>query len=211
MKKITLSIATALLAVSSSYAASGIFGTGVVINNNGTQTLYEATLLGDSRHAPSGFSPTLDATGFDSVDLGDFDTTTDTLVLNGGGVLTFKNGTDDITGASVFYSINGGSFTEIALGFNEDNVNGNGGDQRWYSQASSIDLLDGLGIGDHTIAVFFEAPFTFDFGSGTHTINNSTANYVADFSITAVPEPSAFALLAGIFGLSFVAIKRRKA
>lgn len=211
MKKITLGILTALVAASASFATSGIFGTGVVINNNGTQTLYEATLLGDGRHDPVGSSPTLNTTGFDSVDLGDFDTTTDTLVLNGGGILTFKNGTDNVTGASVFYSINGGSFTEISLSFNEDNVNGNGGDQRWYSDGSSIDLLDGLGVGDHTIAVFFEAPFTFDFGSGTHTDNNSASNYVADFSITAVPEPGAFALLAGLFGLSFVALKRRKA
>ena len=214
MKKITLGILTALVAASTSFAASGIFGTGVVINNNGTTTLYEATLLGDSRHNPSDFSPTLNTTGFDSVDLGDFDTTTDSLVLNGGGILTFKNSGDDITGASVFYSINGGSFTEIVLGFNEDSVSDNSGDQRWYSEGSSIDLLDGLGVGDHTIAVFFEAPFTFTGGgggSGTHTINNGTSNYVADFSITAVPEPGAFALLAGIFGLSFVALKRRKA
>lgn len=211
MKKILLGIATALIVASTSYATSGIFGTGVVINNNGTQTLYEATLLGDSRHNPSGFSPTLDATGFDSVDLGDFDTTTDTLALNGGGILTFKNDTDNITGASVFYSINSGGFNEIALGFNEDNVNGSGGDQRWYSQGSNIDLLDGLGIGDHTIAVYFEAPFTYTGGSGTHSISNSAANYVADFSITAVPEPGVFALLAGLFGLSFVAINRRRA
>lgn len=211
MKKTSLLIAAAsfLVAASSLNAASGIFGTGVTITNKGTVTLYESTLLGDSRHAPFGSSPALNTTGFDSVDLGIFDTTTsDSLVLNGGGILTFKNGTDDVTGASIFYSIDGGSFSSIALSFNEDNVSGSGGDQRWYIQDSSIDLLSGLSSGAHTISVYFEAPFTFDFGSGTHSENNGGSNFTADFTV--VPEPSAYALLAGILGLAYVAARRRK-
>ncbi|MDG1241259.1 MAG: PEP-CTERM sorting domain-containing protein [Opitutae bacterium] len=212
MKKITLILGAAAIAVSSLSAASGIFGTGVVISNNGTSTLYESTLLGDARHAPNGFTPTLNTVGFNGFNLGTFDTTTsDSLVLNGGSVLTYKNDTDNISGASVFYSINGAAFTEITLGFNEDNVNGSGGDQRWYSEESSVDLLSGLSSGNHTIAVMYEAPFTYTGGgggSGTHAENNGDSNFTANFTV--VPEPGTCALIAGLFGMTFVALRRRQ-
>lgn len=206
MKKTSLLITTASLfvAASSLHAASGIFGTGVVINNNGTQTLYEATLLGDTRQAPTNFSPTLNSTGFDVVNLGSFNTTTgDTLVLQGGSVLTFKNGLSDVTSGSVFYRINGGSFTEIALAFDQDNVDGATGDQRWADADETIDMLSGLSNGTHTIAVYFEAGSS----DGLQTENFSGDNFTADFTV--VPEPGSYALIAGILGLAFVALKRR--
>lgn len=210
MKKSFLALFALAASANSALAISGIFGTGVTITNKGATTLYEATLLGDSRHAPLGASPTLDTTGFDSVNLGTFDTTNpgDTLVLNGGGILTFKNGTDDVTGASVTYFIDGILQSSIGLGFNEDNVSGNTGDQRWYNESASINLLSGLSNGAHTISVFFEAPFTFDGGGGTHVENNGGANFTADFTV--VPEPSAFALIAGLLGLGYIGVSRRR-
>ncbi|MCW1922590.1 PEP-CTERM sorting domain-containing protein [Luteolibacter arcticus] len=184
-------------------AASGIFGTGTVLGVNGTKTLYATTLLNDSRHAPINVTPpTLDLDGIPS-SVGTFNPTVgDTLVLRGGEMLTFKNGTDDITGATIHYRIDGGSFQTFNLSFNE---NLNGSDQRWYGEGANVNLLTGLSNGNHTLQVFYTAPFTFTGGSGTHTINNGTANY--SFNFTVVPEP-ATALL-GSFGL-LALLRRRK-
>ncbi|MEK7952568.1 hypothetical protein [Luteolibacter soli] len=187
-------------------AASGIFGTGTVLGVNGTKTLYATTLLNDNRHVPINVTaPTLDLDGIPS-SVGTFNPTVgDTLVLRGGDVLTFKNGTDNITGAVLNYRIDGGSFQTFNLTFNENNVNGAGGDQRWYGEGANVNLLTGLSNGDHTLQVFYTAPFTFTGGSGTHTINNSTANYA--FNFTVVPEPAA--ALLGSFGL-LALLRRRK-
>lgn len=186
------------------HGASGIFGTGTVLTNNGTSTFYQTTLLGDARHAPSGSSPTQNSTGLGGLDLGTFDSSLgNTLVLNGAGVLTFKNGTDDITGARLYYSIDGGSEATIGLGFNE---NIGGGDQRWYSDGSSVDVLSGLANGAHTLTVRYEADFTFSGGGGTHHANAGGSNFTATF--TTVPEPSSAALL-GLGGLALI-MRRRK-
>lgn len=206
MKSRNVIVLCALLCTGSSFGASGIFGTGVLFNVNGTDTLYTTTLPGDGRHAPAGSSPTI-ITGLPS-DLGTFDTGIgNTLSLKGGGVLSFKNSGDDITGANIFYSINGGSFSSLTLAFNEDNVNGNSGDQRWYGDSGSIDLT-GLGNGVHTLDVFYNAPFTFTGGgggSGTHTENNSNANFSTSFTV--VPEPTSAAL--GLLGACLLLRRRR--
>jgi len=206
MKK-TIYIVASLALATAANGASGIFGTGTAITNNGALTLYQTTLLGDTRHQPSGATPAQNSTGLGGLDLGTFDSSLgNTLVLNGGGVLTFKNGSDNITGASVIYSIDGGSEATISLGFNEDNVNGSGGDQRWYTDGSSVDLLAGLANGSHTLTVRYEAPFTFTGGGGTHNENAGGSNFTATF--TTVPEPSSTALL-GLGGLALI-LRRRK-
>lgn len=183
------------------FAASGIFGTGTVLDNNGTLTFYQTTLLGDGRHAPSGASPSQNSAGLGGADLGIFNPGNgDSLTFKGGGVLTFKNGSDNITGATVFFSINGGVESSVGLVFNEDNVNGTGGDQRWYSDGSTIDLLAGLGNGTHSLAVRYESPFTWAGGSGTYNEGSFTATF------TTIPEPSA-ALLGG---LGVICLLRRR-
>lgn len=201
-----LSILISVFFPASVHAISGIFGTGVVIELNGNVTLYEATLLGDGRHQPSGFGPTLNTTGLDGIDLGTFDPSQgETLNLRGGGILTFKNDSDDVTGARVNYEVDSNGFAPLSLTFNEDSVSGISGDQRWYSQSFNIDLLSGLSNGVHTLSVFFDAPFTFDTGSGTHTENNSNNNFVATFTV--VPEPSTGMVLV-VAGLTF--LRRRR-
>ena len=207
MKKTLITLITLLTVSVAANADSGIFGTSVVINNNGTTTLYETTLLGDSRHTPTGpFSGTT-TSGFNGVNLGTYDTTTsDNLTLRGGGVLTYKNNGSNITGAHVYYKIDNGNYSSaIALGFNEDLVSVGGGDQRWYTQANSFNLLDGLSNGAHTVSVYFDA--THD--GGTHYENNGSADFTANFTV--VPEPNTYALIAGMFGLAYIALKRRQA
>ncbi len=194
-----------LLGATLSNAGSGIFGAGVVLDNDGTTTLYEATLLGDARHAPSGFSPTLDSTGFHLLNLGTFDTATDTLFFKGGEMLTYKNGVSNVTGSNVYYKIDGNAYSSaISLSFNEDNVNTNAGDQRWYTQGSSFDLLSGLSNGAHTLTVYFDAPSS----DGTHFENNGGSDFTANFTV--IPETSSLVML----GLTAVAaglvLRKRK-
>ena len=186
------------------HGASGIFGTGTALTHNGTSTFYQTTLLGDGRHVPVGSSPTQNSTGLGGLGLGTFDTSIgNTLVLNGGGILTYKNNTDDITGSRIIYSIDGGSEAIISLVFNEDL---GGGDQRWYSEGSNVDVLGGLTNGAHTLTVRYESDFSFDTGSGTHQENAEGANFTATFTV--VPEPSTTALL-GLGGLALI-LRRRK-
>lgn len=189
MKLKTLLSGLLILSNIPAFSASGIFGTGAAIDNNGTLTLYQTTLLGDSRHQPIGASPVQNSLGLDGLDLGDFDPSAgDNLTLAGAGVLTFKNSGSDVFGATLIYSINGAPEQALPnLFFNEDNVSGVGGDQRWYSDGNSVDVLAGLANGDHTLTVRYEAFHD----AGTH----STGAYTADFTI--VPEPSA-ALLGGL-------------
>jgi hypothetical protein len=210
---------------------TGIFGTGVAISSDigGTSTfdLYEITLLGDSRLAPdtsgggsSLGAPTLVDTANGSgtstwatggggeptsgPSLGTFVQGIDTLTLDGGEDLTFKNNGANVTGAEVFYSIDGGSFNEISLAFNQDNVNGSTGDQRWYTDGADINLLNGLAAGTHTLSVFFRDDNSSD---GNDFVSNNSFNYSATFAIEPVPEPSSVVL--GMSGLAAFFLVRR--
>jgi hypothetical protein len=223
--------AAAVLAVCASpvFASSGIFGTGVVISSNvggaPALDLFEMTLLGDSRHAPaipgdggeSLGAPTLINTTDGSIStwadssnpsLGTFDPFTgDTLTLDGGEMLTFKNGGSNVSGADMFYSINGGAFQDATLAFNQDNVNGSTGDQRWYSDtAADANLLSGLSNGTYTLAVYFRDSNSDD---GNDYVSNGGNNFNATFTV--VPEPSTdMMLLTSLVGGSFYLVRRRR-
>lgn len=200
---------TFLLAGPSAFANAGIFGSSIGLKSNlfnsGGNTFFEASLLGDGRHAPVANASvtlpvTLNTAGFNGLNLGSFNPATDTLTLIGGGVLTFKNDSSDVTGTFINYSIDGGSFQSMALPFNQDNVNGNSGDQRWASTSGVVNLLTGLSNGSHTIAFFASgntnnvnvAPQIFD--------SNGNSNYTANFTV--VPEPSTYA----VGGLALLAV-----
>lgn len=232
-KSLSVIALSALLAMSGSvFADSGIFGTGVTISSSisGTASLslYEITLIGDGRLNPntggggvtlgaptlvptgpnggtSSWATTLPATGGS---LGTFVSGSDTLTLDGGEQLTFKNGGSNVSGAHISYSIDGGSFTSITMAFNEDNVSGNSGDQRWYTDGANVNLLTGLSSGTHTLSVFFEDDNT---DRGHDFISNGANNY--NVSFTVVPEPSTMAMIIAplLGGGVFLARRRRKA
>ena len=187
------------LSTSSMFAGSGIFGSGVELNANGAadNTLYALNNSGGARLEPVGSSATLDETSWNNgsdaspqLNLGTFDITMgQTLTLNGGALLTFKNSGSDVTGAFLDYRVftagsPSGAFTEISLPFNEDNVNGSTGDQRWASESQTVNLLAGLPNGDYELSVFLRETST----DGGAFSSQSGANYAADFQV--IPEPS---------------------
>ncbi|MDQ3198664.1 MAG: PEP-CTERM sorting domain-containing protein [Verrucomicrobiota bacterium] len=192
-------------------AGAGIFGSDIGLKiNGGNNTFYELSLLGDGRHAPIASGTVtlpvdLVATGFDGLNLGTFNINTDSLLVIGGGVLTFKNDGTNVTSATVAYSVDGGPFQFLNLGFNEDNVNGALGDQRWASTDASVDILTGLANGVHTLSAYTFASTE----NPTDTIFDSQngANYNATFTV--VPEPTTWAMLVSGLGI-LVGFQRRR-
>jgi len=218
IKKLALLTALALTS-SSLFADSGIFGSGVELSINGTIKLFALDNSGTTRLLPTGSPATLDQTSWNNgsegapvLNLGTFDPTAGQfLTLKGGALLSFKNNGSDVTGAfldfRVFPGIGtpSGSFTELGLPFNEDNVSGNTGDQRWAVENQSFNLLTGLTPGTYTLGVFLRTTDT----DGGHFSSNGGANYGATFTV--VPEPSTLALLAGpaLLGGWFFVRRRR--
>lgn len=222
IKKLTAGIVSLGLIASASslFAGSGIFGSGVELNVNGSLTLYALDNSGTTRLTPTGSSATLDQTSWANgseaapvLNLGSFDPNTQTLTLTGGSLLTFKNGGSDVTGAFLDYRVftpagsPSGSFTEIGLPFNEDNVSGNTGDQRWADESQTVNLLSGLTPGTYELGVFLRETST----DGGAFSSNGGGNYGATFTV--VPEPGTIiSFLSGsslLGGLMF--IRRRRA
>lgn len=212
-------IALALAAVSfaglghNADAGAGIFGSDDGLQlNGGAFTFYENSLQNDGRHNPlvvGGVTggPTLVTTGLPA-SLGSFNPFTgDTLLLIGGEALTFKNGATDVTAAFVNYSIDGGTFSSISLTFNEDNVNGAGGDQRWANTNFTLDLLAGQGLGLHTLSFFVSATTNSNGADPVIFDNAGGANYNTTFTV--VPEPSTWAMMLAGLGV-LVAVQRRR-
>jgi len=183
--------------VASVQAGSGIFGSGIELSLNGSVILYSLNTGGGTRLTPVGSTATLDQTSWAHgteaspiLNLGSFDPALgQTLLFKGGSELTFKNSGDNVTGAFLDYRIfsgsPSGSFTEISLPFNENNVNGTTGDQRWALESLSTNLLTGLAPGTYTLGVFLRQT-SFP---GSDSFDNQTgANYGATFTV--VPEIS---------------------
>ena len=220
IKKLAL-ISLSLLAFAvSTFATDGIFGIDIGLKSNtfnsGGNTFFEADLLGDGRHAPIAngalvtLPVTLNSSGFNGLNLGTFNVSAgDSLTFIGGEVLTFKNAASNVTAAFISYSIDGAAFTPFSLAFNQDNVNGTAGDQRWAQTNDTVNLLTGLANGSHTLS-FFGSASTND-GTGTVFDNRGGANYTASFTV--IPEPSSLSLIAGpaILGAWMFIRRRRRA
>jgi hypothetical protein len=180
---LTLAVSSLLLlwTVQSVYAASGIWGSYVVVNS----TFYVAndpTCVGCPPFNGHNFGTVSDITG---------------LTLNGGEVKTFKNSGSDVTGAAMLYRVYptgspSGSFLSVSLPFNQNmgTCNSTTCDQRWQRTDANIDLLQGLNTaGSYTIEVYFEAYST----DGTHYHSNNGSNYTAQFTYE-IPQAVTLAL-----------------
>jgi hypothetical protein len=218
-----LALATVIsLGASSLFAQSGTFGSGVELNANGAgNTLYALDNGGTTRLTPVGSTATLDQTSWANgseaapvLNLGTFNPGAgQSLTLNGGSLLTFKTGNSDVTAAFLDYRVfltgggPSGSFTEISLPFNEDNVNGTTGDQRWADESQTANLLSGLTPGNYTLGVFLRENST----DGGAFSSNGGANYGATFTV--VPEPGT--IISFLSGSSLLGammfIRRRRA
>ena len=171
-------------------ALTGIFESYAILNKNGTgNTFYDAG-------ASTGNAD------FQGANLGTFNSSVNSLILNGGEVKTYKNGGGDVFGAYLAYRIwsgsPAGSFTETQLFYNGEL---GGGDQDWKATGANIKLLQGLNNGNYTLEVYFRSPGN----QGDVYDSRGGSNYQATFSV--VPEPITMALpifggLALLLGLS---------
>lgn len=89
--------------------------------------------------------------------------TVTSLVLKGAEVKTYKNSGSDVQGAGIFYNVRPvgdpvsgihGDYFYVGLDFG---VNlSNPGDQTWYEDYNTFDLLAGLPPGDYAVDIWFE-------------------------------------------------------
>jgi hypothetical protein len=174
-----------LLSVSPAFGALGIYESYVVLNlNSGGNVFYDA---GASTGNPD----------YQNANLGTFNPVGNSIILNGGEVKTYKNGSSDIFGAYLAYRIwsgsASGSFTETSLPWNQDLT---GGDQKWQATGAGINVLSGLGNGNYTLELYFRADGNDDdaYDNG----GNPSYNYRASFTV--VPEATNVAM--AVFGIT---------
>jgi hypothetical protein len=208
----TLIFVSASAMALNSFAATGIFGSYIGVNANGSgNTFYSLIDFGT------------DVTDFNGLNLGSFDIIgTDTLQISAFELETFKNGGGDVTGAELQYRVyeqatSPGSFNVVGGGFlanstftaaNGDSVTG-AGDQKWGVNPTATlgDLLAGTTVGKTYNVEVFTRAFT---NEGDRFANNGGSNYIASFTV--IPEPSSIIML-GLTGLAaggIALLKRRK-
>jgi hypothetical protein len=92
---------------------------------------------------------------------------------------------------------------------NRDSAVGN--NDFWSTGGISLNLLDGLSSGTHTVS--FEIDYTYDNFDSSSEITSVQSAINADSAtanFTVVPEPQTFALISGVLGFVLVALRRRK-
>ena len=217
MKKVSLLIFSLICAVSLQ-AATGIFGAYVTIGG----TKYKSSASYDGTEATLGANS-----------LGSFDVATDSLIFSQGETLTFQNnnGGDNhstfafdiaynVRLATDSKSINPGDYIFIGMG---DGVDLGGGNEKGEFTGGTYNLLDGLTapttITEYAIDIVhkvgaWEGGSNFERLASYSSINPGSTSWSNVDAFTAtftVPEPNAYALIAGMFGLAYIALKRRQA
>jgi hypothetical protein len=89
-------------------------------------------------------------------------TSSNTLMLNGGEIKTWKNGNSNVCGGALYYKIYRScedpgllSFSSVNLPF--DSNLPNPGDQKWDETAAGINVLNGLASGTYVIEIYWRA------------------------------------------------------
>jgi hypothetical protein len=203
MKLRNLIVFVALLAAGQSFGATGTFGSGLTFVTSST----EGTPIASGDRSSSSAATDLGTFG---IGVGN------TLNLTGAGILTWKNGGGDVTGAKFNYRVytvgnTPGSFIEVTLGFGANHTfteygttSGNFGDQLWGdsdtygSGFTTVDLLAGRPADDYEIEWFTYATTN----EGNRFENNGGGNFKATFTVVPEPSSAAICLLASLMLLS---------
>jgi gliding motility-associated-like protein len=191
--------------VPSNCNAYGTFATATMIEKCDTNQFYNTTW----GTPPDQINPL--EINFQDYDFGAYFQNSNTLILKGGEVKTFKNPGSNVCGAKLHYRIYNSStltsippFTVLDLPFKEGcNLGGNNfptggpcffaGDQKWAKENYAIDLTDNM-PGEYFVEVFYSAPgsyTSFADCSDTLYVNNGGFNYKAKFTIMPRPVISA--------------------
>lgn len=206
MKKFLTAIAVAALVAtaSDSIASWGLFDADrswIGLNQNGTTNYWTVWNAGTGT--------------FNGTALGTY-SNTGTLQISAYDVKTYKNGGDDVTGGTFFWTVYSGArpatptFSSIALNFIE-NI-GTGGDQKWGFSGGTTSILANpavsfVGSNNYTFEFYVQVNGTG--GSVYDNNNGNPSNYSATFST--IPEPSTWALLGlSAIGMGGYVIRRRR-
>ncbi|MCC5844877.1 MAG: PEP-CTERM sorting domain-containing protein [Verrucomicrobia bacterium] len=209
---------TSLVLAGNVFGASGYFNNAYVVINDGTgNTFHQITQpANDLLNANQGFNLTPDGVNPSfSVNLGEFDLSTDSLILNGFEINTFNADGDNITNAILWYRVTKdgdtpGSFSSIEL-TSPNSISGN--DKFWQITNANSNLLSGLDIGDYSLDVYFRHNATFTGGGGgTFEMGNWSPSNNPTATFTVIPEPSSIIMmgLAGLAAGGLTVLKRRK-
>ena len=214
MKKVSLLIFSLIFAVSVQ-AATGIFGAYVTIGG----TKYKSSASYDGAEATLGASS-----------LGTFDVDTDSLIFSQAETLTFQNSGHSTFGSATAYrvrlaseskSTDPSAYNFISMG---DGVDLGGGDEKGEFTGGTTDFLSDITA--PVIATDYAVDIIHKVGAwegggdcerlaNLNEINPGSTSWGATDAFTAtftvVPEPNAYALIAGMFGLAYIALKRRQA
>ena len=216
MKKVSLLVFSLIFAVSVQ-AATGIFGAYVTIGG----TKYKSSASYDGTEATLGASS-----------LGSFDVNTDSLIFSQAETLTYQNSGHSTFGFAIAYrvrptseskSTDASAYNFISMGDGVDYGDGSGNEKGEFT-GGTYNLLDGITapttITTYAVDIIHKVG-AWEGGSNFERLANlndpspgSTSWGVVDAfttNITVVPEPNAYALIAGMFGLAYIALKRRQA
>ena len=213
MKKLSLLVFSLICAVSLQ-AATGIFGAYVTIGG----TKYKSS----SDYA--GGESTLGASS-----LGSFDVNTDSLIFSQAETLTYQNSGHSTFGFAIAYrvrlasdstSTDPAAYNFISMG---DGFDIGGGDEKGEFTAGTTNLLASIAppaiATDYAVDIIhkvgaWEGGSNFERLASYENINPGSTSWASTDAFTAnftvVPEPNAYALIAGMLCLAYIALKRRQ-
>lgn len=159
----------------------------------GAWQTYAIVDFGDGNHFRAGGLNADVAVDYEAYYYGLFKSS-DTFILNGGEMKTYKNGSSNACGGSMYYRVYNecetpGAFSSVALGFLDAFPSAglpNAGDQKWGASAANVNLLSGLSKGDYILEVYWEVDGNQTNSSGCGEFkydSNSGSNYLAYFSV----------------------------